>query len=253
MTPLDHLLFLLCVALACTVQNLTGFAFGLVLLGLTALTGVAPLPTLTHVVSVLVLVNAAGLFFRARPQLPPGVMRPTLAASLLGVLTGVLLLQWLAKGWLPLLQGLLALTIALASLDLLLRPAPAAQLASRRRFAGFGLLSGLLGGLFSTAGPPLVYHFYRQPLPLQQVRDALLTVFALNALLRLGLMGASQQLDLRVLWLSLEALPLVWLISHAMAGKPPPLSPVLLRRLVCLLLLGVAASLAASAWRLHAG
>lgn len=250
MTPLDHLLYLLCVALACTVQNLTGFAFGLVLLGLAALSGVAPLPTLTHVVSVLVLVNAAGLFLRARPQLPRGVMRPTLLASLFGVLAGVLLLQWLARTWLPLLQAMLALTIAVAALDLLLRPQPAARLAPARRFAGFGLLSGLLGGLFSTAGPPLVYHFYRQPLPPQQVRDALLTVFALNALLRLGLMGAGQQLDRSVLWLSLEALPLVWLISRAMAGRPPPLPPTLLRRLVCLLLLGVAASLAASAWRL---
>ena len=241
-------------ALACYVQNLSGFAFGLLLLGLTALTQVAPLPLLTHVVSVLVLVNAAGLFVRRRPVFVPGVMAPTLAASLLGVGLGVLLLQALSGAWLPLLQLLLALTIVAAAADLLARPQPRAALAPPRQFAAFGLLSGLLGGLFSTAGPPLVYHFYRQPLAAERIRDALVCVFAVNALLRLALMPPisarrSSALDARVLWLSLEALPLVWGLSWLMAGRPPPLRPERLRRLVALLLVGVAFSLAATALR----
>jgi uncharacterized membrane protein YfcA len=249
MTLLDHALFLLSVALACAVQNLTGFAFGLVLLGLAALTGVASLPALTHVVSVLVLVNAASLFWRARPRFAPGVMAPTLAGSLLGVLAGVALLQALSQHWLPLLQALLGVTIMVAAADLLVRPAPQAQLASPLRFGGFGLLSGLLGGLFSTAGPPLVYHFYRQPLPAQRIRDALVTVFAVNAALRLVLMAGSGQIDRQVLMLSAEALPLVWLITWAMAGRAPPLASATLRRLVCGLLGLVALSLMASALR----
>jgi len=245
----EHLLYLGSVALACYVQNLSGFAFGLLLLGLAALTQVAPLPLLTHVVSVLVLVNAAGLFVHRRPVFVPGVMAPTLAASLLGVGLGVLLLQALSGAWLPLLQLLLALTIVAAAADLLARPQPRAALAPPRQFAAFGLLSGLLGGLFSTAGPPLVYHFYRQPLAAERIRDALVCVFAVNALLRLALMGGSGALDMRVLWLSLEALPLVWGLSWLMAGRPPPLRPERLRRLVALLLVGVAFSLAATALR----
>lgn len=245
----EHLLYLGSVALACYVQNLSGFAFGLLLLGLAALTQVAPLPLLTHVVSVLVLVNAAGLFVRRRPVFVPGVMAPTLAASLLGVGLGVLLLQALSGAWLPLLQLLLALTIVAAAADLLARPQPRGALAPPRQFAAFGLLSGLLGGLFSTAGPPLVYHFYRQPLAAERIRDALVCVFAVNALLRLALMGGSGALDMRVLWLSLEALPLVWGLSWLMAGRPPPLHPERLRRLVALLLVGVAFSLAATALR----
>jgi hypothetical protein len=54
---------------------------------------------------------------------------------------------------------------------------------------------------------------------------------------------------MRVLWLSLEALPLVWGLSWLMAGRPPPLHPERLRRLVALLLVGVAFSLAATALR----
>jgi uncharacterized membrane protein YfcA len=185
----------------------------------------------------------------ARPQFEPGVMAPTLAGSVLGVLAGVALLQGLSQHWLPMLQGLLGLTILVAAADLLVRPAPQPQLGSRLRFGGFGLLSGLLGGLFSTAGPPLVYHFYRQPLPLQRIRDALVTVFAVNAALRLVLMGGSGQLDRQVLMLSAEALPVVWLITRAMAGRTPPVSNTLLRRLVCGLLSLVALSLMASALR----
>ena len=245
----DHARFLLSVALACTVQNLTGFAFGLVLLGLSAMFGVASLPVLTHVVSVLVLVNAATLFHRVRPQFQARVMAPTLAGSLLGVLLGVALLHWLSRHWMPLLQLLLGLTIVVAALDLLVRRSPSPRLAPRSRFAAFGLASGVLGGLFSTAGPPLVYHFYRQPLAAERIREALVLVFALNALLRLGLLGAAGELDLQVLWLSLEAWPLVWLITRAMAGRPSPLSPLLLRRLVCALLALVAVSLMASAWQ----
>jgi uncharacterized protein len=243
----DHVLYLLSVALACYVQSLTGFAFGLVLLGLAAMTGVAPLPVLTQVVSVLVLVNAAGFFWRARPQFEPGVMAPTLTCSLIGVFVGVAMLHWLSQHWLPFLQVLLGLTILVAAADLLVRPTPQPKLDSPLRFGGFGLLSGVLGGLFSTAGPPLVYHFYRQPIPIPRIRDALITVFAVNAALRLGLMGASGQLDWQMVMLSAEALPLVWLVTRFTVGRAPPVSDVVLRRLVCVLLTLVAMSLMVSA------
>jgi hypothetical protein len=41
-----------------------------------------------------------------------------------------------------------------------------------------------MGGLFSTAGPPLVYHFYRLPLPYRTIRETLVAVFAINAIFR---------------------------------------------------------------------
>lgn len=244
MTLLDHALYLLFVALACCVQNLTGFAFGLLLLGLAAATEVAPLGALTHVVSVLVLANALGLFWRAPPRFEPGVLAPTLLGSLLGVLLGAGLLVALSQRWMPLLQGLLSLTIVAAALQLLRQQRPLAQRSAPASFAAFGLLGGLLGGLFSTAGPPLVYHFYRQPLPAQRIRDALVAVFAANAGLRLLLLAGWGQLDQTVLLLSLEAWPLVWGISRWMSGRPLPARPQTLRRLACALLLLTAVGLA---------
>lgn len=51
----SHLLFVACVALATFVQSLTGFAFGLVLLGLVAMLHLAPLAVAANVVTVMVL------------------------------------------------------------------------------------------------------------------------------------------------------------------------------------------------------
>ena len=55
----SHLLVLACVALASYAQNLTGFAFGLILLGLTAVLHLASLADVANVVSVLVLHRVA--------------------------------------------------------------------------------------------------------------------------------------------------------------------------------------------------
>jgi hypothetical protein len=243
MSLAQHALFLACVLLACYVQNLTGFAFGLVLLGLAGLMDVAPLPTLTHVVSVLVLVNAVGLFRGARPQFDASIMLPTLSLSLAGVLLGVGLLSIISADSLPGLKLILGMTILGTAIHLVQQVAPLPERSSRASFAGIGLLSGVLGGLFSTAGPPLVYHFYRQPMPQNAIRDALVTVFAVNALLRLALMGGTGQLSWDVLWLSAEAVPIVLLLTRVMANRPAPWPPETVKRLVCLLLVGVALGL----------
>jgi len=85
----------------------------------------------------------------------------------------------------------LGLVIIGSSLQLAVSPAPLPERSSPQSFAFFGAVAGLMGGLFSTAGPPLVYHLYRQPLPLARIRETLVAVFALNAALRLGIVAAS--------------------------------------------------------------
>ena len=58
MSIYQHLLFLACVALAYA-RTMTGFAFGLVLLGLSGVFQLASVSEVANVVSVLSLVNAA--------------------------------------------------------------------------------------------------------------------------------------------------------------------------------------------------
>lgn len=250
MTLAQHAVFIACVALAGYVQNLTGFALGLVLLGLVGLSAAAPLTDVTNVISVLTLVNAVGLFRASRPQLERAVMAPTLAGSLLGVLLGVALLGWLSGQTMVWLQLVLGLTIVGSVVVLLSGRAVRETRSSTTAFAGMGLVSGVLGGLFSTAGPPLVYHFYRQPMPQRTIRDALVTVFAVNAVLRLVLMGVAGHLGTHSLWLAMEAVPVLLLQAHWMSRRPPRWSGTTLRRAAAGLLMVVAVGLIATA--LHA-
>lgn len=245
----QHLLFLLCVAVAGYVQNLTGFALGLILLGLTGLLGVATIADVANVVGVLTLVHAVVLLRRSRPGLNARLLGPTLVASLVGVVAGGLLLQWLSSAWVAALSVLLGATIVACATLLALRGAARSHPSSLGSFVAVGAVSGVLGGLFSTAGPPLAYHLYRQPLPLTTIRDTLVIVFATNALLRLGMMVPTGHVSLQAWWLCVEAVPVVLLQTAWMTRHPSQLKPEQVKRVVCLLLVLIGCGLLAPAVR----
>lgn len=232
----QHLLFIAAVALAGYVQNVTGFAFGLVLLGLVGLLELAPLADATIAVSVVALANAAMLGRHAVARLDRRTLLPTLAGSTAGVIAGVTLLAWLSDGVAVALRLLLGLTIVVCAALLVMRSRPLQQASSRKAFAGAGLVSGLLGGLFATGGPPLVYHYYRQPLELDRIRSALVIVFAASAVIRLGLLGGAGRITGHAVLMSLEALPVVLLLGCAARRWPPTTSIQAVRRWVALLL-----------------
>lgn len=215
--------FLLCVVAATVVQNLTGFALGLVLLGLVELLQLVPIAEASNASMVLSLVNAIA-FFRAERSAPPWrMMRPALLGSLPGVVLGVALLAWLSLNatlWLRLLLGI----AVLGSAVVLGRQQDARrQVSPPAAFATAGFLAGLLGGLFSTSGPPIVYHLYRQPFDAATVRRALVLVFSVNASLRMVLVAASGHLALRSLVLSAIAVPVVMVVTHLSVRYPLPI------------------------------
>jgi hypothetical protein len=213
MSGIDHLLFLAFVALASYAQTMTGFAFALILLGLTGLFSLSTLPEMVNAVNMLTLVNAVVALRGAGHELDWRMMRAPMIASLVGVAAGVAALEWIAGNAALLARVLLGLTILVCALMLVLRSRPLERPSSRASFVSFGLISGLLGGLFSAAGPPMVYHLYRQPLPLALIRNSLLILFAANATLRLTLVTATGNLSLSSIWLAAEALPIVVLVS----------------------------------------
>jgi uncharacterized membrane protein YfcA len=243
----ETLALLACVALAGYVQNLTGFAFGLVLLGLAGVFHLGDLSQMTHVVSVLTLASALTRFARHRPQLDAALLKPLLGTSLLGVCLGALLLNWMSDQALSLLRLLLGLTIGLSALLLVLPTAQRATRSAGWTFGAVGLAGGVLGGLFSTAAPPMVFHLYRQPLSLAVVRDTLIIIFASNGALRLCVMGAEGRLSWPVLWFSLLAAPLVLAQTHWMTGRPSRWPQAAVRRVAAGLLMLVGLSLAGPA------
>src|SRR5919202_3257843 len=165
-----HPLFLLFVAVAVYAQNVTGFALALILLGLVGTTDLVPLPDAVNAVTVLAVVNAATFLYRRRPLRLELSVWPAAAASVLGVAAGTVLLTWLAGTAHEALRLLLGLSIVLCALLLWRATAPLKAVSSRASFAVAGALSGLMGGMFSAPGPPLVYLMYRQPLPLARVQ-----------------------------------------------------------------------------------
>lgn len=238
--------FVACVALATGIQNLTGFAFALVLLGLVTMFDLVPVVDAANAATVLTLVNAASYFRLHRLQPEWRVITPSILPALIGVAAGVALLTWLSGSAVQWLRGLLGLAIVACAISFISDATPRASLSGRPAFVFIGALSGLLGGLFSSAGPPMVYHLYRQPLPRELVRQCLLLFFAINQVLRLTLIIASGQFSVRSALLSLSALPVVHAVGWLQQRHMPPLNPRSLRRFVSALLLLTGASLIAS-------
>lgn len=247
--PGQLLAFMACVALATYAQNLTGFAFSLILLGLVAMLGIATVSDTANAAMVLTLINA-WTTFRARPgPVPWQLMKPALNGSTVGVLAGLMLLAWLSGGAVAWLRALLGLSILLCALLLVLQGHPRAMVSSATSFALIGALSGVLGGLFSSSGPPIVFHLYRQPLEREVVRRALLLMFAFNALVRLVVVLPTGQFSWRSVWLAGCAIPVVYGVTRLHHRLPNRLSPATLKTLVAGLLAAAGLTLLVTAWR----
>ena len=224
-------------AVAAYVQTLTGFAFGLVMMGVIALVGLLRLPDAAAMVGMLTLVNATQmLILGGWREVARRELRLILIASLPSLLVGYALLEWLADTQADLLKIGLGLVIMLSSLQLAFRPAGLAEPSSDASFVGFGIVSGLMSGLFATGGPPLVYHLFRQPLPHERIRETLVAAFGAAQVVRLAAVVASGNVPSMSPMALVLAVPAVMLTTYAARRWPPPLSQRTMRRIVFLLL-----------------
>ena len=209
-TVAPYAFFMLCVAVATFAQNLTGFAFAMILLGVTSVFNVASVADSANASMILTMFNTWTYFrlYKVRP--PWALMRPALIAGAVFVLVGLLLLGWLSSNTVQGLRGLLGLSIVLCAVTLLMQTRKRATVSGSGGFAVAGGLSGLLSGLFSSPGPPIVYHMYRQPLPAELVRACLMTMFAFAAALRGAVVLAAGQISLHALALAALSVPVAY-------------------------------------------
>jgi uncharacterized membrane protein YfcA len=240
--------FLMCVALATWAQALTGFAFGLILLGLVGVLHVVPLADAANAANLLSLVQAwAVLRGGARKAVDRQALRDTMVGSVFGVAGGVFLLGWLSGNVVELLRLLLGLTILACAALLMLHAKPKGVRSSPTSFRAMGVVSGLMGGLFSTSGPPLVYHFYRQPMSPLSIRHTLVSCFAAASLVRLAIVVPTGQFGWNSLFLSVLAAPLVLGVTAWVRHRPPSWSPRVVQGIVCALLVIAGLALAGPA------
>ncbi|MDB5953871.1 TSUP family transporter [Ramlibacter sp.] len=229
--------FLLCVAIATWAQSITGFALALILLGLASLLQLAPLPDVANVAMVLSLASAAVALRGSRRSLNRGIWRATVSGSVVGVAVGVAIMGWLQANVVMLLRLLLGVVVIACAVVVLLRAKTLPRTSSRLSFGVFGFLSGVLGGLFSASGPPLVYQYYRQPLSLDEVRDTLVATLAAGSLVRLGMVVPAGHFSLRSLLLCALSVPLAMAVTWWMRRHPPAWRRETVLKVVCALLI----------------
>lgn len=239
--------FLLCVAIASFTQGITGFALALILLGLTGLFDLAPLTDAANVATVLSIANAVVALRGTSRKVDWSLWRPTVVGSVFGTVVGVALLAWLSANVVVLLRLLLGIVVIACAVIVLLRTQSLVRRSPPATFHAFGFLSGLLGGLFSASGPPLVYQYYRQPLSLEKLRDTLVATISFGAVLRLLLVIPSGQFGLRSLWMCLASLPIAIGMTWWMRRHPPSWRRETVLKLVCGLLTITGLGLAGSA------
>ncbi|MDR2300042.1 MAG: TSUP family transporter [Comamonas sp.] len=242
-------MLLIVVALASACQNLTGFAFALIFVGLAGALHLLPIADAANVAGLLSLVNGV-VYLRSHPFKPRwDLLKPMLISSQIGVLLGLGLLHLLSGSLVNILRMLLGVTIIACAVLLLSQKGRREQPSGTRAMYVAGGLSGLLGGLFSTSGPPIVYHLYREPLPAELIRQCLLVLFLANTVLRLGIVISTGELNRASVIVAAFAMPVVAGVTWVLAKHPPRLPVRVLQWLVCSLLLLAGVSMLLSALR----
>jgi uncharacterized protein len=242
-----HPLFLMFVALAAYAQNLTGFALALILLGLIGATDLIPLTDAVNAVTVMALTSVGTFLYRRWPVPVERSLWPAVASSIPGAVAGTILMAWLAGAAYEVLRLLLGLCIVGCAVLLWCAAKPRKTASSPGAFVLAGGMSGLLGGMFSASGPPLVYLMYRQPLAHARIQEALIVFFGVGSLVRVTIVVSAGSFSAHAVALAAEAIPVVFAVTAITAGRPPPLSPKLLKAIVCLLLVATGAGLTGAA------
>ncbi|MFP8967602.1 sulfite exporter TauE/SafE family protein [Pokkaliibacter sp. CJK22405] len=250
MSPVDIIVTLGLVALGSYVQTLTGFAFGLIVIGSMTLTGMAPIATSAVVISALSLFNSLCSVWGKQRSIRWPLLWLLLAGSVPTIALGLWLLTVLGDYTGRLEAGLGALIVA-CSLLMTWKPAPRTTLAGKGTFVFTGLLSGVMGGLFATSGPPSAFTLYRQPLPMAEIRATLQTLFIFTALIRIGMAIPTGQVNHTTLMLSLAGMPVVFVATMIARRFRPPVSDEGLRRIAFGLLMLTGFSLMAAGLMAH--
>ena len=226
----DVLAFVALAALGSFVQALSGFALGLIVLGSVTLLHLAPIPFTAAVISMISLINGSWVLTRH----PSDIQWRSVAWAATGLIPavglGLALLAHLDAELPGLLRGLLGLVILIAGLLLMLRPHPHTAASGRFTTLLSGMAGGLLGGLFSTAGPPIVFHLYRQPWTLSAIRSTLITIFLISTVVRITWQIARGELHWPMIEITLYCTLPVLLAAYWGARIAPRIAPQPMRR-----------------------
>lgn len=236
-------LLLLCfIALGSYIQGVTGFAFGLIVMGSVTALNLASIEVTAFIVSILSLINSlTGLYGGRYREINVKALIWIIIPCIPATFVGIWLLSYLGESHWGLLKLILGLSIIISSLTMLFQIKNITTPSSRKSFFISGLTAGIMGGMFATFGPPITYIMYRQPTPIAAIRATLLCTFSITALVRIITVSSTQVLENNIFWLCIVSIPIVILTSTAARIYKLPFSTLTLKRcsFVLLLLSGV--------------
>ncbi len=212
------------IALGCYIQTNTGFAFALIVISVGTLTNTLNLPQLALVVSFLSLVNSTTALKGALRHVDKPLILKIFCGLAPALLIGIWLLNHLSAQHQDLLKLLLGCAILISALLLIIKPQKNLSVSRPSAIVISGVASGIMGGLFSTFGPPLAYLLYRQPIALKIILNTLLASFWVTAVLRLILVHAMSSVSTDIYWLAAVGAPWVVLCTFLSKRFPPPIS-----------------------------
>ncbi|PAU38483.1 hypothetical protein CKF94_09360 [Vibrio coralliilyticus] len=225
------------IAIGTYFQTVTGFGLGIIVIGLTVSLNLVSLPVIAAVVSIVTLFNCLVALVGKPLKGELKIMLALVVGIVPGVMAGVYLLDELSASATNIMRGMLGIMILGAGLNFMFKPKTLEKRSASTSFLFSGFGSGLAGGLFGMAGPPIVYHLYKQPFSIELVRSTLLMVFACTSASRTAYVYLDGSLESSILLLSAVAIPLVTGVTIIARRFPPPLSNQQLRKLVFSVLL----------------
>lgn len=224
------IIILFAVTLGSYLQAFTGFALGIVVLAIAVLTHAAPIAIIATTITIVAIPAITIALARHWQHIDRISFFKTLMGLAPGTLLGLWLLGKLGQEHTALLQLLLGGLIVAGGVALFIKPRPRPSRSSPASFVLMGVLGGLMGGMFSIPGPPLIYHYYRQPLSIQAIRTSLLALSGAMALIRLIMQGAQGELNTEVMSLGVLSIPVAMLASWLYVRFPPRISDLSMRR-----------------------
>jgi len=226
----EALLLFLVALLAAFTQSLTGF--GSALVSMAVLPGLIGIRTAAPLVALITVTIDGVLLARYRQALNLRAIWRLVAALVLGVPLGILVLRRVEERFVLAILGAVIAGYALYALLSLRLP----RLEHPAWAYGFGFIAGVLGGAYNTSGPPVVIFGNCQRWPPSEFKGNLQGFFLVNDLLVIAGHALSQNLTPLVLRDYLIVLPAL-IVGLFVGGRlDRRLDPALFRKIVLVLL-----------------
>jgi len=235
--------FLAIIFLGAYVQTVTGFALGMIVMGGVTAFDLAPVLFTSVIISLMALSNGLQALKGNWKELNREAVKYAFFGLVPALAAGVWLLTYMSSELDQLLRILLGATIIAGGLFIMLKPEPLKEPSGPVAFATAGAAGGFLAGMFSMAGPPLVFQFYRQPYSMKCIRLCLLMIFMFCSGLRTVMVGLQGELTLHMFIYAGICLPVVAAATWLGKKYPPPVSDTALRRIAFTLLIAIGGSL----------